>query len=227
MKPDLVLDDGGEEMVWISSMGRLMRVSMKPADAARLRKGNRVRGARKAAATRRAKTAVDAYINSAGDLGAALAAVATRTRWEDSSNRLLQLLILVGHAPPTLFWPAFHADWPHCDGTWWIQDLLLGVLRRQAPALISDAFFDALPAQVRVFRGCSRERVRGVSWTLDRRIAEGFAQGHRFIPVPDPIIASAIIDKSVVFLASDERHENEVLLDPDHLRELELVKGEP
>jgi hypothetical protein len=54
-------------------------------------------------------------------------------------------------------------------------------------------FFVELPAQVQVFRSRSRPRVRGIAWTTDRIIAEGFARGHRGIRVPDPILASAII----------------------------------
>jgi hypothetical protein len=80
--------------------------------------------------------------------------------------------------------------------------------------------FDALPDEITVFRGCSRSRVRGVAWTTDRRVAEGFAHGHRFIRVPDPVVASAIIPKEHIFFWTDERNEKEVVLEPRRLRKL-------
>ena len=84
-------------------------------------------------------------------------------------------------------------------------------------------FFDQLPDQVEVFRGCSRPRVRGVSWTTDRDVAAGFAQGHRSILVPDPVIVSAVIPKGAVFIVGTDRQESEVILDPRQLRELRTI----
>jgi hypothetical protein len=81
-------------------------------------------------------------------------------------------------------------------------------------------FFDALPAHVQVFRGCSRPRFRGVAWTIDRTVAEGFARGHRSIPVPEPVVASALIPKEYIFFVTDVRSEKEVVLNPSRLRSL-------
>src|SRR2546430_9335129 len=111
------MTDDKTEKVWISVMGRRMRMWMNAADAARRRKGNRVSGARKAALMRRARAAVDAYINSTGDLTAALDAIAARTRWEDSNNRLWRRLIIGARPPPRPFLPAVAAPWPPPDRT--------------------------------------------------------------------------------------------------------------
>jgi len=128
-------------------------------------------------------------------------------------------------APREIFWPVFCNLWSACDATWWHQELLIFVLRRYAPAILSDderKIFDALPERVQVYRGCSRERIKGVSWTTERHIAEQFARGHRMIRVPDPVIASAVIAKSDIFITNNDRDEHEVLLDPDHLQELSV-----
>jgi hypothetical protein len=73
---------------------------------------------------------------------------------------------------------------------------------------------------LQVFRGCSRARVCGIAWTMERTIAEGFARGHRGIRVPDPVVASALIPKDAIFFATDDRNENEIVLNPRRLRGL-------
>jgi hypothetical protein len=91
----------------------------------------------------------------------------------DSSNRLDVLLRMVAGAPATTFWPAFLSGWPACDATWRRRRDLLIFLRRHRSGLAylqgdDRGFFDSLPDLIEVFRGCSRPRVRGVSWTTDR-----------------------------------------------------------
>jgi hypothetical protein len=115
--------------------------------------------------------------------------------------------------------------WSSCDSTWDARTWLLQVLQAKPPAgsffsPAQRAFFNALPAQVTVFRGCTRPRLRGLAWTTDRAVAEGFARGHRGICVPEPVIASAIIPKEHIFFVSDDRNEKEIILDPRRLRSL-------
>ena len=81
-------------------------------------------------------------------------------------------------------------------------------------------FFDTLPPLVQVFRGCSAPRVRGIAWSTERSVAEGFARGHRFIRVPEPVVASAVIPKEHIFFVTDERNEKEIVLDPRRLRKV-------
>jgi hypothetical protein len=81
-------------------------------------------------------------------------------------------------------------------------------------------FFDALPSQVPVFRGCSASRVRAIAWTTSRAVAEGFARGHRGIPVPEPVVASAIIPKEHIFFVTDKWAQREIVLNPRRLRKI-------
>ena len=76
------------------------------------------------------------------------------------------------------------------------------------------------------FPGCSRPRVRGVSWTMDRKVAERFARGRRFIPVPDPVVAEAVVEREAVFAVLNERKESELLIDPRRLRKLVVQEWE-
>jgi hypothetical protein len=211
---------GRTERVWVDVMGRRVPVWVTPEHAAAMRRRAARWRAHKAAATRRADAAIAAYVAGTGALEPAVRAVTERAHYCNSHERILVLLVRLASAPPAIFWPVFAKCWSMCDATWWVRDALLLTLRRQAPGpALTD---DAIPERVRVFRGCSHERVLGVSWSTARTVAEGFARGHRGIPVPDPVVASGTIDKRDVFFATDDRSEREVVLDPDGLRDLEV-----
>jgi hypothetical protein len=143
-----------------------------------------------------------------------------------SEQRLPLLLDLASRRPPQVFWPAFHEWWNLCDDTWiWRADLLRRLRRHHArepgPHYLSGddrTCFDGLPDCLEVYRGCSKARIRGLSWTTDRDVAASFAVGHRGIRVPEPVIASAVIPKHAIFAAITARGEGEIVIDPQALR---------
>jgi hypothetical protein len=104
-----------------------------------------------------------------------------------------------------------------CDAPWWnrthIVDSLRPALRDVALADFLEprarAFYDALPAAIPIWRGCERGRERGLHWTTDRLIAEGFARGKRCFN-KCPTLVSAIVPKRHVFAVFVDRDENEV-----------------
>ena len=61
----------------------------------------------------------------------------------------------------------------------------------------------------------------GLSWTLSPSVATRFAHGHRFIPVERPTIVSARVHRDNVFAAFVDRKEDEIILDPEKLWDLE------
>ena len=148
----------------------------------------------------------------------------------NSVTRLPVMLRRLFREPPAVFWPVFLEAWPSCDRTWESRSALLSLLRRTSASESSRryfdpkalAFYDGLPDPVTIYRGCSRARVRGVSWTTDRASAATFARGHRSIAVPDPVIAQATMPKQAVFAVFTERSETEVLVDPRRLRKLQI-----
>lgn len=148
-----------------------------------------------------------------------------------SSRQLYSLLDIIERAPADLFWPAMLSLWSGCDDTWSDRITLLRFLRANIRLLKPHPFMDrahqeafaALPEQVQVFRGCSLRRIRGVSWTTERDIAEGFARGHRGIPVPDAVVASPVAHKHAIFAFFTDREESDVLLDPRRLRQLTYI----
>ena len=156
----------------------------------------------------------------------ALDAIGRCSMAESSDRRLLAILPLIEHAPPKIFWPTLLKTWPSCDDTWMVKTRLLQAMKNAGTLMLEflsehdRRFFEGLPAQVQVFRGCSRARVRGIAWTMERTIAEGFARGHRGIRVPDPVVAFALIPKDAIFFVTDDRNEKEIVLNPRRLRSL-------
>jgi hypothetical protein len=132
----------------------------------------------------------------------------------DSTTRLEAILGLCHGQPPEVFWPAFTEAWTGCDDTWWWRVVLLDIMRSQATR------HKVTPGMRQIWRGCSRARVRGISWTTDRTVAERFARGHRGIRVPNSVVAEAYVDETAVFAEIDGRSEHERLVDPRRLRRL-------
>jgi hypothetical protein len=79
----------------------------------------------------------------------------------------------------------------------------------------------AAPPLVSVFRGCDRGRERGLSWTLDRSIAEGFAHGKRCSNT-EPTLVAACIPKAHILGVFLTRDEAEIVLDPRRLRKVRI-----
>ena len=82
---------------------------------------------------------------------------------------------------------------------------------------------EAAKLTVTIYRGCPSERVRGISWTTSLTVAEGFARGHRAIPVPNPVIVSAKVPSEAILAVFVDRNESEVIVDPDTLVDLSVV----
>jgi hypothetical protein len=75
-----------------------------------------------------------------------------------------------------------------------------------------------------IYRGCGRRRIRSVSWTTERKIAEQFAASYDGFKVPDPVVATAQVDRENVFAYDHGQDEYEVIVDPKALRSL-AVQG--
>jgi hypothetical protein len=150
---------------------------------------------------------------------------------ESSEVRLPVLLRLVESAPTSLFWHAFLDGWSSCDDTWAHMPRLLAALRFHARkgsshGYLDDGgllFLDNLTPVVTVFRGCSRARTHGISWTTDEAVAHGFAIGHRGLRVPDPVVVKAVIAKQDIFAVFTDRNESEILLDPAKIENVRVL----
>lgn len=147
-----------------------------------------------------------------------------------SAERAEVMIALTRRKRAEVFWPVFFENWSHSDDTWYLRDDLRGQLQRfedEAPgvqflSVEARAVYDVLTDPVRVFRGCSRERVMAATWTPDREVAPSFAHGHRFIEVSAPVIASGLMQKWAVYGVCIDRGESDVILDPQYVYDLEL-----
>ncbi len=62
-----------------------------------------------------------------------------------------------------------------------------------------------------VFRGQDDGAQPGLSWTRRKRVAEGFARGHRGIRNANPVVIRGVITRSCVAFEIDERNEAEIV----------------
>jgi hypothetical protein len=156
-------------------------------------------------------------------------------RMVSSAERAEVMFALTRRQRAEIFWPVFFENWPNCDDTWCVRDGLLELLQRcedEASGLDflpaeARAAYEALPDPARVFRGAEREKIKGISWTTDRKIAAGFAHGHRLIEVADPVIATGLVPKWAVYGVCTDRGEADVVLDPQNVDELEFEEFVP
>jgi hypothetical protein len=121
----------------------------------------------------------------------------------------------------------FLESWTVCDAPWPYKSELARMLpfARGGVGSFADllspknrAFFDQMPDPISIHRGCERGRERGLSWTTDLAIAEGFARGKR-CRHSVPTLCHATIRKAHVFGAFTNRDEHEIIVDPRRLRQ--------
>jgi hypothetical protein len=153
-------------------------------------------------------------------------AVANLSALHNSEERLAKMLTTLSSVSAPAFWPSFGMVWSVCDDTWSHRKKLLNLLHRHWSRSPARGVGDQSKS-IRVYRGCSRRRVRGVSWTTDAHVAAMFARGHRGIRVPNAVVASASVPRIAVFHYEDSREESEVLLDPDRLLRLRVERFGP
>lgn len=160
------------------------------------------------------------------------AAIDRCAQWADSGNRLAAILgpleEIAAHSSPAVagsyIYPTIFDWWSICDNTHGDLPRLLTLLQyskdhrwESLPSAARRAY-DRLPEKLTIFRGCSRDRVYGISWTRSRKIAKSFAEGHRGIRVPNPVVVTAMVDKSDVFFMRHSRRERECLVAPEGLQ---------
>jgi hypothetical protein len=120
---------------------------------------------------------------------------------------------------PEIFWRALHAEWsgfdkiPHREFERAFK-LAKDKWRKSYLPKPDLAFYDSLPDEIEVYRGADAhaEYAVGLSWTLDRTVAESFARGHRGIFNPNPVVLVADVSKRDVAGAYSERCESEIVL---------------
>jgi hypothetical protein len=157
---------------------------------------------------------------------------APATQWVESINEYLfacdsvsrgpeMLTILVGRSPvpSSVFWPVVIENWCNCDLINVESYLWLRVLAKykcdadpmQYMEPETRVHYDSLPEKLTIYRGGDRPFIDGLSWTLNRQVAEGFARGFRLMNNRNPVIATAQVSKRNIFFATSHRDEAEVV----------------
>ena len=113
---------------------------------------------------------------------------------------------------------AGHAFWSVLQDVWPSFDLVPHFdferqFGRLKPHWLPTDDIARLPAIDGNLRGQSKHAPPGLSWTLSRTVAEGFAVGHRGIRIREPVVLERVIDRLDVAMAFlDDRDEREVVL---------------
>jgi len=109
------------------------------------------------------------------------------------------------------FWKLVREYWSTFDRV--EHDMFGMAFARFKPYWKPQPEWNGLPKRITVWRGGDRYRVRkGLSWTMDRSVAEDFARGHRFIFNKYPTLLTAEIDRTEVALVDNTREERELVL---------------
>ncbi|MCM2371092.1 hypothetical protein [Aporhodopirellula aestuarii] len=85
------------------------------------------------------------------------------------------------------------------------------------------SFLAKLPSVIPVYRGHTHRKNQGLSWTLDRNIAEWFAR--RF--GGDPVLLIGNVNKEDVIAYFAERNEQEIVVAPEHVTISQRLKLAP
>lgn len=141
-------------------------------------------------------------------------------RWCNSAQRPHALLRLLAEQSPDdglRFWRLVAEGWSTFDLI--PHRVYTAAFRRYRPrwspkvmAPSDLSFYEALPAELTIHRGQDASAPIGLSWTLDREVATGFARGHRGIRNPSPALLTVTVQKNTVALAFAQRSESEVVL---------------
>jgi hypothetical protein len=116
------------------------------------------------------------------------------------------------------------------DAPWgWRSHLSQALRRSLADVALTEllspdklTFYTRLPDPTPIWRGCERDRQRGLYWTTSRAVAEDFARGVRCIN-KNPTLVTAEIPKQHIFAVFTERQEDEVVVDYRRLRRLKTM----
>jgi hypothetical protein len=107
----------------------------------------------------------------------------------DSYARAEALAVLMMFASPRRSLQIF-LEWGNvCDAPWPYRAMIADKLRPSVAEVnlvellepVARDFYASLPDPVPVWRGCEQARERGLYWTTERAVAEGFARGRRCV----------------------------------------------
>lgn len=111
------------------------------------------------------------------------------------------------------YWDLLGSIWIDSENIWetrlsWYQYLFFAERKGKHMFMAEEdrAFFEALPERFEIYRGCSKRSEDGLSWTVDRKIAEFFTKRHR-----GGYVISKTVNKKDCFAYTNQREEKEII----------------
>ncbi len=143
---------------------------------------------------------------------------AQRESWRANSYTRLQTVFdLRPYMLPTAWFALLGSEWDTCDNIGHhvrrIRPLLQRATDAELAAMMTADEREALaglPDTLTVYRGCGRANRKGLSWSLDRKVAAKFPQLLRYRVVGDPLLITGITSKHRAVLKLD-RNEVEII----------------
>jgi hypothetical protein len=143
-------------------------------------------------------------------------------KYANSYSRLGMLIEVAGRMEPIDWMTLLGEEWSTCDNIGLSVDSLLDTPfadTQSKPGLWRDtmmnaderAIFEALPAQLTVYRGCYQNNKQGLSWSLKRELAERFPFLHRYRQDDQALLVRATVSKSDVVALKGDRGEAEII----------------
>jgi hypothetical protein len=148
----------------------------------------------------------------------------------DSYTRLRTLLLLTFKMHESSFYRLLGEYWCTFDNTSSQLEMLADLLLWKTPVekMMTHKerrLLAALPDRITIYRGCGKKNIRGISWTLNRRLAEAFPFFGRF-RVERPLLVAASVDKRDVAALKIERNEDEIICSPWQILSIEPISPE-
>jgi hypothetical protein len=136
-------------------------------------------------------------------------------RWHDSYSVMGGVLDLRPRMDYNDWLTVLGEAWTGCDNIRKHSAELRRLLGTAGPFLPimnaeEEAVYNALPARVTVYRGCSARYMGGPSWTLDEGVAKKFTVLARYT-IPDPVLVTASVRKQNVLAVLLGREEQAVV----------------
>jgi hypothetical protein len=135
-----------------------------------------------------------------------------------SENRLDILMVLHSLLPANEWWCLLGEEWSGCDNVSKYRHnfaILFNCDRRRLRLNMMNqsnrAIYENLPDKLTVYRGCYSNNIYGLSWSLDRKIAEKFPFLDRYRQKGQrPILVTRKVKKSACVYIGD-RNEAEII----------------
>jgi len=105
-------------------------------------------------------------------------------------------------------------EWATCDNTWMFTDALFDAPKPayQMKTRTEIAALNRLDDLVTVYRGCGAQNRNGVSWSLDRAVAEQFPRNIRYF-AKDPLLLTGRVKREDIIAVKLGRAEQEIISD--------------